>query len=137
MGATHGICSPNEPGRQASLRRLSDDYLRDTLKTSFESQAQAFFQVGYVALLTALTVEEAKALQDHPSPCAAALAAGRLKLGLNDRALAQRGAQTYYSSEQSEFGSKEAWDAWARRVRQAVGWDGGPSGGVAAPLRHP
>jgi len=112
----------------AALRRQSDDHWRFALQANARgrpsySAASSAYQAGYCALLTALSAEETKSLADHPSSAATSLAAGRLQLCQADHALGERGAAGYYAPSPAVFSSFDEWFTWARRVRQAAGWD--------------
>lgn len=112
---------PSEEARLASLKRQSDDHLQMAFAGG-ASAAGAAFQAGYCALLSALSLDEAASLEDHPSAKAAALAAERLQLSSPERAQGELGASNYYGPDQAAFGSLQGWLAWASRVRTARGW---------------
>lgn len=112
------------PSRIEALDRQSRDYLRLALESTPASHtaAGAAYQAGYLALMAALTYEEVAAVADHPSASAASLAARRLQLLAEDRALAAEGAAGYYSPLLVTSRSLAQQIAWARRVRVAAHW---------------
>lgn len=110
--------------RLEALDRQSQDYLRMAIDSASADAgaAGAAYQAGYFALMSALSTEEVVLFVDHPSAGAASLAAKRLQLSTEDRAVAEQGAANYYAP-QSERGSPlHDRIAWARRVRAAAHW---------------
>lgn len=112
---------PDEEARHAALKRQSDDHLQFAFKGG-ASAAAAAFQAGYCALLSALSAEELREFQDHPSASAAALSAERLQLTPAEQAQAEFGAGGYYAADQAAFRLLDDWLVWASRVRTARGW---------------
>lgn len=107
-----------------ALDRQSQDYLRQALNTppADPTAVIAAYQAGYLALLSALSADEVAVVVDHPSPSAAVLAARRLQLLAEDRALAAEGAAGYYSPTPGMGLPLAEHIAWARRVRVAARW---------------
>lgn len=113
----------DEPARQASLRRQSDDYARHGEKAATEHDAQALYQAGYFALIAGLPAKEVSAVQDHPSATAARMSAKLIGLAAADQTLAELGAASYFTARLTQVKPCEVWAGWATRVRRAAGWE--------------
>ena len=118
---------PDQHERMAALKRQSDGHLALAHRKASEGlqrdAAASAFEAGYFALMAALSADEARSFDDHPSPAAAELGATRLGLGWPGRRLVVEGTSAFYSPDREVFAGKD-WFAWAAQARLAAGWNG-------------
>lgn len=114
----HSLSRTEAPDQQ------SQDYLLLALESTAtgRSAADAAYQAGYLALISALRANEVAAVVDHPSAAVTKVAAQRLQLQSGDQALAAAAAAGYYSPAQGTGQRLAEQIAWARRIRIAARW---------------
>ncbi len=107
--------------RLAGLRRNSDDYMQVAAQRNGVAGWSLAVNAGYLALLTALTLDECPT-EDHPIAWLAELGAFRLAMTYADAMLAASFARNYYQLPEVTDESVAATIDWARRARKAAGF---------------
>lgn len=107
--------------RLAGLRKNSDDYMQVAVKLSGAPAWSMAVNAGYLALLTAFTLDECPT-EDHPIAWLAELGAFRLAMTYADAMLAASFARNYYRAPELTNEAVAATIDWARRARKAAGF---------------